>query len=375
MIEWAMIFALGVLAASLLWLLAVPVLSRRALRLATERLARRLPVSMAEVNAERDQLRAAQAVEVRRLEQAQEVSAARVATLMSENGRQSARIVGLEQQEAELRARVEHLQGELSTTTLAMYEAQGTLGTQVLLLHDALGLAERRGDLLRATEARLGAAQAALDEGRATIAGLETRATGQDLRLRSALAQVVALTDELGAANGLVNTLTAERDAARADAHLQATKRDVGQASVDVLTTDLARLRGELDDARRAASQTDQRFQLQAETIGGLADRIMAQDNELAAMHRLLEEAHVRRDALQSERARLLAERGPAAGVGVPAGDVSLNEEAADREARLRSAVAALGAELVAFALQPRTERPAPAGEGDEGVDPPASTA
>ena len=69
MIELAMIFALGVLVASLLFLLLLPVLSRRAVRLGDAAAASCVPLSMAEIMAERDQIRAEHAAATRRLEQ------------------------------------------------------------------------------------------------------------------------------------------------------------------------------------------------------------------------------------------------------------------------------------------------------------------
>lgn len=63
-----MIFALGFLAASLCGLLLLPALNARAARLARRRAEARLPLSPAEIAAERDFLRAQFAVQQRRLE-------------------------------------------------------------------------------------------------------------------------------------------------------------------------------------------------------------------------------------------------------------------------------------------------------------------
>ena len=63
-----MIFALGFLAASLCGLLLLPALNARAARLARRRAEARLPLSPAEIAAERDFLRAQFAVQLRRLE-------------------------------------------------------------------------------------------------------------------------------------------------------------------------------------------------------------------------------------------------------------------------------------------------------------------
>ena len=70
-----MIFALGFFVAGLLALLFLPAVQRRAARLAARRLEMQLPLSMDEIVAERDQLRAEFAVERRRIEQKLEAAA------------------------------------------------------------------------------------------------------------------------------------------------------------------------------------------------------------------------------------------------------------------------------------------------------------
>ncbi len=72
-----MIFGLGFLLASLCALIALPTVNARATRLARRRIEATLPVSAAEVAAERDHLRAEFAVAQRRLERRAEAAAAK----------------------------------------------------------------------------------------------------------------------------------------------------------------------------------------------------------------------------------------------------------------------------------------------------------
>jgi chromosome segregation ATPase len=225
-IEQAMIFALGFLVAGLLSLLFVPVLSRRALRLAMARLRMLVPLSPAEIVAERDQIRAEHAVATRRLEQKLEGLAQANAELMIREGRLGTRLTRLEQEHAAALAHSEALTSDLARTTREAHEAQAELGLQMQLLHDTLGLAERRLAILRSTEARLAAIEAQADERRATIAALETRSTGQDLRIRGLLTQVGSALEDLKSARDTADTLSSERDAARADVALLTRKRD-----------------------------------------------------------------------------------------------------------------------------------------------------
>jgi chromosome segregation ATPase len=68
MIEWIMHFGIGFLAAALLGLLFLPAVHNRAVRLTIKRLEGSVPVSIAEIHADKDQLRAEFAVSTRRLE-------------------------------------------------------------------------------------------------------------------------------------------------------------------------------------------------------------------------------------------------------------------------------------------------------------------
>lgn len=77
-IETAMVFALGFLAAALLSLALMGAVWKRAVRLTTRRVENAVPMSMAEIKADKDQLRAEHAVVARRLEARAEALAEKV---------------------------------------------------------------------------------------------------------------------------------------------------------------------------------------------------------------------------------------------------------------------------------------------------------
>lgn len=87
-----MIFALGACIAGLLALLCLPAISRRALRMAQTAVERQMPISVDEIVAQRDLLRAEFATERRRLEQAVERAEDVHARDMIEAGRRTADI-------------------------------------------------------------------------------------------------------------------------------------------------------------------------------------------------------------------------------------------------------------------------------------------
>ena len=109
-----MIFMLGALSAGLLALLMLPAFWRRALRLTRRRLEMLMPLSMDEVVAERDLLRAEFAADKRRLEQRMEAQAETQAQELAELGRRATEIVGLQNDLAKLREQNEELKKRLS---------------------------------------------------------------------------------------------------------------------------------------------------------------------------------------------------------------------------------------------------------------------
>lgn len=129
-----MYFALGFLVAGLFTLFFLPAFWRRALRLSMRRLQMLAPMSMEEVIAERDLLRAEFAVRERRLEQEIESVKASKAFDLAAVGRHAARV-------AELDSRLKKAESGTRDMELQLREAQKVL--------------EERTDLLRSTEMAL----------------------------------------------------------------------------------------------------------------------------------------------------------------------------------------------------------------------------
>jgi chorismate mutase len=89
MIESVMYFGIGFLAAALLGLLFVPLVHNRAVRLTMKRLEAATPVSIAEIRADKDQLRAEFAMSTRRLEMSVEKMKAKTTTQLAELGKKT----------------------------------------------------------------------------------------------------------------------------------------------------------------------------------------------------------------------------------------------------------------------------------------------
>src|ERR687897_1373377 len=89
MIEPIMYLAIGFLVSMLFGLMIVPLVHNRAVRLTTRRIEGAIPVSMAEIQADKDQLRAEFAMSTRRLETGVEQLKLKTTEQLAEIGRKS----------------------------------------------------------------------------------------------------------------------------------------------------------------------------------------------------------------------------------------------------------------------------------------------
>lgn len=159
-----MIFGLGFLLASLCALTILPTVNARAARLARRRIEATLPVSVTEVVAERDHLRAEFAVAQRRLERKAEAVAARrhadMAAIGARTMEAEAAIAARILSEAEVARALERIAG--LDRDLAQARAEGETGLATL---HALEEAHRAilDDLKRARRAQAEAASPAAD--------------------------------------------------------------------------------------------------------------------------------------------------------------------------------------------------------------------
>ena len=141
MIEGIMYFGIGFLVATLLGLLFVPLVHNRAVRLTTKRLEASTPLSMVEIRADRDYLRAEFAVSTRRLEMTIEKLKAKTSTQFAELGKKAGAInqlnkelaekkvtnIALEARNKTLRDQLRAIEEELRMKSSALLEADGQL--------------------------------------------------------------------------------------------------------------------------------------------------------------------------------------------------------------------------------------------------------
>src|SRR6516164_11759898 len=127
MIEPIMYIGIGFLVAGLLVIGFIPMVHARAVRLTQRRLEAMTPMSMAEIHAEKDQLRAEFAMSTRRLEMSVEQMKAKTSTQLAEIGKKSDAIGRLKLELGEktaalfaLEAKERHLAGEVENLRAKM---------------------------------------------------------------------------------------------------------------------------------------------------------------------------------------------------------------------------------------------------------------
>jgi chromosome segregation ATPase len=162
MIESIMFFAGGFLVAGLLALALISSVHHRAVRLTQRRLQDAMPVSLTEIQADRDKLRAKFAMSARRLEMTVEQLEAKVTNQRGEIARKSEAIARLKAQLAEKDGLADELGAELKGLSMENREAERGYAVRS-------AAAEATAQALVAREAEL--ANAALDINELTLTG------------------------------------------------------------------------------------------------------------------------------------------------------------------------------------------------------------
>jgi chromosome segregation ATPase len=277
MIEPVMFFGIGFLVAALLGLLFVPLVHNRAVRLTMRRLEAATPLSIAEIRADKDQLRAEFAMSTRRLEMSVEQMKARttgqlaelgkktdaINQLKRELGEKTAAIFAFESREKNLRDQLHATEQEYEIKTTALREAERTL-------------ADKQADLAKIV-AELGERSIQADSQRVELAALRTQIEAMKVSV-SDYDRSVRSTEERMARE------RAEADAAAKHAHEE---RD----RLGDLTTRASALEQQLLVHRSEAEVTSRRVQDLEERLREHGRLLAERDFLIARLRSDLEEA------------------------------------------------------------------------------------
>ena len=150
MIEPIMYLAIGFLVAMLCALMVVPLVHNRAVRLTTRRLEAATPLSMAEIQADKDQLRAEFAMSARRLEMSVEQLKNRTTSQLAELGKKTDAINRMKIELGEKNATIFALEAREKAMKDQLRATEEEFATKTGSLRDAeFALAEKRSELVR----------------------------------------------------------------------------------------------------------------------------------------------------------------------------------------------------------------------------------
>ena len=216
MIEPIMYLGIGFLLASLLLLVIVPLVHNRATRLTMRRLEASTPVSMVEIQADKDQLRAEFAMSTRRLEMSVDQLKSRTTGQLSELGKKteainrlktdlgekSAAMLAMEARETVLREQIRVSEEELAFKTTSMHET-------------ARSLSDKESELSKLS-AELGERSFLTDSQRVEIVALRTQTEALKGQVDRAETDINGAQERLmrerQAADGATKELAAERE-------------------------------------------------------------------------------------------------------------------------------------------------------------------
>jgi chromosome segregation ATPase len=263
MIEPIMFFGIGFLVASLLGLVLLPLVHNRAVRLTMKRLEAATPLSMAEIQADKDQLRAEFAMSTRRLELSVEQMKVKTTSQLAELGKKTDAINRLKVELGEKTAAIFALEAREKTLKEQLQATEGEHALKISALREAeRTLSDKEADLARLSND--------LDERSVT-------ADSQRIELVALKTQVEALKNSV---------TTHEREAQEVSDRLDRERKDAAAATT------------ELDEERGRVEKLGER-------VEQLERALVAQTTEAEILTRRAHELEQRLD----EKVRVIAER------------------------------------------------------------------
>ena len=222
MIEPIMYLAIGFLLAMLLGLTLVPLVHNRAVRLTTRRMEAATPLSMAEIQADKDQLRAEFAMSARRLEMSVDQLKNKTTSQLAELGKKTdainrmklelgeknATIFSLEAREKAMKEQLRATEEEFATKTEALRQAERALSDKQSELGKLGAELNDRSVTAESRKVELVTVNAQIDALKSRVGDAEKEFTTTQARLEQERGQSAAATRELNEARGRVENLS-----------------------------------------------------------------------------------------------------------------------------------------------------------------------
>jgi chromosome segregation ATPase len=221
MIEPVMYFGIGFLVAALLCLLFVPLVHNRAVRLTMKRLEAATPLSIAEIRADKDQLRAEFAMSTRRLEMSVEKMKAKTTSQLAELGKKTdainqlkkelgektATIFALEARDKTLREQLRATEEEFEIKSGSLREAERHLADKEAELNKLLGELGEQTLVADSQRTEISAFRTQVEAMKISVADYERSVAETEQRLTRERADAEAVAGDLTTARGKLGDL------------------------------------------------------------------------------------------------------------------------------------------------------------------------
>jgi chromosome segregation ATPase len=222
MVEPIMYLAIGFLVSMLFGLMIVPLVHNRAVRLTTKRMEAATPLSMAEIQADKDQLRAEFAMSARRLEMSVDQLKSKTTSQLAELGKKSdainrmklelgeknATIFSLEARDKAMREQLRATEEEFTAKTEALRTAEQALKDKQTELAKLNGELSDRSMMAESRQVELVAVRAQIDELKDRVTDAEKEFAATQARLQQERGESEQATHELGEARSRVENLS-----------------------------------------------------------------------------------------------------------------------------------------------------------------------
>ena len=262
MIEPIMYLAIGFLVSMLFGLMIVPLVHNRAVRLTTRRLEAATPLSMAEIQADKDQLRAEFAMSARRLEMSVEQLKNRTTSQLADLGKKNDMINRMKIELGEKNATIFSLEAREKAVKEQLRATEEEFATKT----EGLRLAEQ-----------------ALADKQNELTKLNTQLNDRSMVADSRQVELVAVRTQIEELKNRVGD--AEKEFTATQARLTQERRDS-----EVATRDLTDARGRVENLSQRVTDLDRQLIVQIKEAEMLGNRVNELEGKLAAQGKLLAE-------------------------------------------------------------------------------------
>ena len=262
MIEPIMYLAIGFLLSMLLGLMIVPLVHNRAVRLTTKRLEAATPLSMAEIQADKDQLRAEFAMSARRLEMSVDQLKHKTTSQLAELGKKSDAINRMKLELGEKNATIFSLEAREKAVKEQLRATEEEFSTRTSSLRDA---------------------EQALKDKQNELARLNAELTDRSITADSRQTELVAVRGQIEELQNRVGH--AEKEFAATQTRLEQERGESAKA-----TRELAEARSRVENLSQRVTDLDRQLIIQVKEAEMLGSRVNDLEGRLSTQGKLLAE-------------------------------------------------------------------------------------